>query len=713
MDIQDAARQCRSNGWSPIRLHGIVDGLCTCDNLACGSPGKHPIDVGWQNYEVPTFEGWSWNVGIKTGRAYGLFVVDVDSETSWQELTAKYGPVECYNVVRTSSGYHYYFSYPETGDWKSGASVLADGVDIRADGGYVVGPPSKHASGATYEWVKRGALQPPPQWVLDLINQKKNKRNKRQLPEAKPEMKPTVDRSVMIRRGVEYISRMPDSVEGSNGSLSLWNVAQSLVKGLLLTREEAFAIIQEHYNHEPRCKPEWDEDLVWHKIDEVIAKSTSEDGYLLTESNGTIAESQANKSRADIIRKMAPFSPDLWREPGGGMPLEWDGSVASICQILRSPDTGRVALGGRWPLQYDEMGMVPLIAGSPLEEVDIITTREQLQNQFKGSKGKTLNYAKNDVFDALVLVAMENKFNPLTDYLHSLSWDGVNRVDNVASIALGTGDELSAVLVKKFMIACVARALRPGCKVDTCLILTGPQGQLKSTFFKTLVGDKWFSDTFVDIKSKDAVMAMRNIWVIEWAELQSIIRSDSESVKAFLSSAVDRIRPPYERSVKVMPRYTVVVGTTNDDEFLTDSTGNRRMWVVRAPGELNNAWVSENRDQLWAEAMSLHARGKQWWLTEAEDNALRSVHSKYERSDEWESPLRDWALQHDEIVVAEFLALGLNKPVGTWTTADGRRVGAILRRMGYQKVRVRKSELGGCNKTVWEKSVVVPKGART
>jgi putative DNA primase/helicase len=146
---------------------------------------------------------------------------------------------------------------------------------------------------------------------------------------------------------------------------------------------------------------------------------------------------------------------------------------------------------------------------------------------------------------AVQTIAREHPFHPIRDYLNSLVWDGIERIDNWLTLYLGVGpsDYVSAV-GGKFLIGAVARVHRPGAKNDTCLILEGSQGALKSTALRTLAGDEFFSDDIADLGSKDSVLQTRGVWIIELAELDSMSKGEVSRVKAFMSRQVDRVRPP-------------------------------------------------------------------------------------------------------------------------------------------------------------------------
>ena len=172
-----------------------------------------------------------------------------------------------------------------------------------------------------------------------------------------------------------------------------------------------------------------------------------------------------------------------------------------------------------------------------------------------------------------------------------------------------------------------------------------------------------------------------------------------QAVKSFLTSCEDTFRPPYGSRMLKRPRHTVIVGTTNDDAFLADSTGSRRFWVVEVDAErIDLEKAAEWRDQLWAEALHAFVRGEQWWLTEEEERLREEENARHEESDPWEEKVVDWLFgkpkQGDHvhipvkdptfITTAEVLSDALRMEAGRWSKGEERRVGAILRRLGYR-----------------------------
>ncbi len=210
--------------------------------------------------------------------------------------------------------------------------------------------------------------------------------------------------------------------------------------------------------------------------------------------------------------------------------------------------------------------------------------------------------SKETMHRAVDRLAHENPYNPLTDWLDSLTWDGVPRLDTWLIHASEAEDSAYTRAVSRLMLtSAVARAYRPGIKFDSMVILEGPQGGFKSSLLR-LLGGEWTAEGMPPIKSsadKDVVSGMIGRWIIEIDELAGLRKSDVDILKGFLSRTVDRVRLPYERKSKNFKRRTVFVGTTNEGSYLRDMTGNRRFLPVYV-GIINLSKVPRN--QLWAEA---------------------------------------------------------------------------------------------------------------
>jgi putative DNA primase/helicase len=250
--------------------------------------------------------------------------------------------------------------------------------------------------------------------------------------------------------------------------------------------------------------------------------------------------------------------------------------------------------------------------------------------------------------DALLgVVSSERVYHPVKEYLDGLSWDGVERLDTLLIDYLGAEDTpYVRAVTRKTFVAAVARIYEPGIKFDSILVLNGPQGIGKSTFFARL-GREWYSDSLAisDMKDKTAAEKLQGYWILELGELAGIRKMDVETVKSFVTRTDDKYRHAYGVNVESHPRSCVIVGSTNSDGgFLRDITGNRRFWPVRVLGDGKyKPWDLIDVDQIWAEAIEWYRLGEELFL-------------KGELAEEAVSQQRD-AMEADdrEGLVAEYL----------------------------------------------------------
>lgn len=247
---------------------------------------------------------------------------------------------------------------------------------------------------------------------------------------------------------------------------------------------------------------------------------------------------------------------------------------------------------------------------------------------------------KDKINDAVQMVLARNKYHPVRDYLQSLTWDGVERLDTVLIryLEADNNDYVKAV-TRKWMCGAVKRVMEPGCKFDYMLLIQGDQEMGKSLFCQTIVKNQsWFSDSIQRLEGKDAFDALRGKWIIEIAELAAAKKSEQESQKQFLSAAADNYRPPYGKYNSEFKRQCVFYGTTNESEPLKDHTGGRRYWIVHSNKTQRDELpgLAEEVDQLWAEAVVRYKAGEKLWLDDDGINAYaRRVQAANTYQDEW------------------------------------------------------------------------------
>lgn len=227
----------------------------------------------------------------------------------------------------------------------------------------------------------------------------------------------------------------------------------------------------------------------------------------------------------------------------------------------------------------------------------IIQTKISILFPFFGTVNKQM------VFDAIVKVARDNSIDSAIDYLKSITWDNTARLDHWLAHTYGVpDDEYHRAVASNWLKGLVKRLVVPGSKFDYVLVLEGEQGAKKSSSLGVL-GGEWHVETAMSTDNKDFFMQFPGKAIIEFSEGETLSRTEVKRMKAIITMQKDRYRLPYARTTQDFPRRCVFAMTTNDNEYLKDETGNRR-WLPVATifPEANIEWLTENRDQLFAEA---------------------------------------------------------------------------------------------------------------
>ena len=226
--------------------------------------------------------------------------------------------------------------------------------------------------------------------------------------------------------------------------------------------------------------------------------------------------------------------------------------------------------------------------------------------------------------------------NVVQEFIEQEQWDGTPRVDNLFIKYLGAEDaDYSRMITRKSLVACVARAYKPGIKYDQITVLVGSQGIGKSSILRKLAGGgDLFMDSFtMDARSNKMQESVRGAWIIEIPELEGFYKQDMNVIKSFVSKQSDTYRPAYGREQIKVPRTCVFFATTNDGDFLRDSSGNRRFWILQcgepqAPlSELTPSEVA----QVWAEAKVIFDSGEErLYLNKEEGEELAKRQRDYD-----------------------------------------------------------------------------------
>lgn len=715
--------------------------------------GKAPLAKEWQRapYAPPAQvdEGWrsGCNLGVHTGLVAGaprsVVVVDLDSPAAlaWAQ---EHLPATPWRTL-TRKGEHWYYLHPGAGVvLPNKAKVGKLALDIRGDGGNVVVAPSTHPEGHVYAeadpWAA-GAELPTfdPAWFP--------------APPAPPPARPrsaprTADEAHTRRRAAAWLGRVQPAISGQGGHDQLWDAAVGLCRGFGLAEGDALELLRLDYN--PRCVPPWSDRELEHKVRGAAAAHSVPEGYLRdadrpgwTAPRGSyrsaapppppmdevpldVREQDAPGEAADLEEALpapgedeAPRRPA--RRPEPQLPPDWTESL--IWEGGRNPKLRRclanaVTIFGRAPewagiLAYNEFReQVEAVAPPPWGEDERSTgghaagpwaDEDDIRATAWLERAHGLSLGRDTVAAAIRLAAeRQRRFHPVREYLQGLRWDGEERLDLLFpwyfdAEAPGQPSPYLRLVSKWWTVSAVARIMDPGCKADSMVILEGKQGARKSSALCALAGRlEWFADSTVPLENKDAFEVLRGKWIIEFAELDSWRRADHNRLKNFLSSRQDTYRAAYARTAADHRRQCIFAGSTNEHDYLQDSTGGRRFWPV-ACGAIRLEELQRDRDQLWAEAVHLHRAGHRWWPgTDKETELCTAQQVGRYHGDEWEPKVALWLRDLAPVDLKAIKATGgltcgvvleraLGIPAERWTKAHETRMGIILRHLGYER----------------------------
>ena len=346
---------------------------------------------------------------------------------------------------------------------------------------------------------------------------------------------------------------------------------------------------------------------------------------------------------------------------------------------------------------YDEFHDRMLVGGHPIQQwageltdaVNVVL-RQAIIDRFEFDPGK------DNIADAATELCLEHRFDPVLDYLDGLDWDGTPRLGTWVVKYLGAADTpLNRAMGELALVAGVRRVRNPGCKFDHILTLEGGEGTMKSTSIVTLAGVENFSDqTILTQSDKEQQELVRGVWLFEIADLAGMKRAEVEKIKAFATRTHDRARPAYGRRRVDAPRRCIFVGTTNEDEYLQSQTGNRRIWPLKTgiTGPIDIDALRRDRDQLWAEAAEVEAKGAPLVLPKELWEEASTVQDQRRLHDLWDDILADvqgtlYPAEHggtEEWIKAQELLVRLAISTDRATTDVFKRLKRVMQRLGWR-----------------------------
>jgi predicted P-loop ATPase len=322
-------------------------------------------------------------------------------------------------------------------------------------------------------------------------------------------------------------------------------------------------------------------------------------------------------------------------------------------------------------------------------------------------------FSTNLIHEACMRVGNLHACNPPREWMNSLVWDGVDRLDTVLVRYMGAQDnDYVRAVTRKWFCQGVARMLKPGCQADHMLVLEGLEGKKKSTFYRVISKGFFTDDLYIGLESKELVERTRRAWIVEVQEMITKSNADTKHTKAFISRRAETVRMAYGRNATTYPRHFILGGSTNEDVYLGGVTGNRRVWPVKGNGkQIDIVALEMEVDQIWAEA-------KEMWVVFNEPlylenkKTLRIAEAQQEartEDDSWGGTVSEWLKQEvhknylnssagsaddfsddetkkprDRVCIPEVWVECLKQDIGRLTPRDARRIGDILKRAGWK-----------------------------
>lgn len=560
--------------------------------------------------------------GLPTGPRNGFWVLDLDAKpgatsglASFDAFAAGRG-VSTYTVRTPGGGYHLYFAWSEGRNIGNPIGILP-GVDVRGDGGYV-------CAGGEYTVAVDGPIYPAPEWLLEIVTSRSDAAAQVKGEAAHAITPEHPEWAARIAMAQKYIAGEPPCIEGEGQSEK-----QTFKMGLRLSRtyelpvETSMPLLADYI---ARAQPSG---YIADKMRRSLIRA-AEEGQGPT---GTFARSFLSGAQPGKIP--APVEGGEWRrkhDPNHKYTVDLQAEVAGALQKTNSLDpkaltatfAGPGALGGVWTgvWQYDSFRRRTVAVNPPFKlDADIARGGPGISKRDLASVAVWISCnggkaTKEQIADAIDVAARHAEHHPVRDYLAALpamtEAEGRVYYDGIAGRLWGATEErsdLESGHLMRLAIAAVRRIKVPGTKVDTMLVLAGEQGFRKSLLCAHLFGD-FFLDQLPPISSgrgHEASIAIEGRWGVEIAEMNALAHAHESAKKEFLTRCTDKYRPVFGIAMQEVPRQCVFVGTTNDDDFLTDPTGDTRYDIcdIRQPIDL----ASLDRDAFWAAAVALEAAG--------------------------------------------------------------------------------------------------------
>jgi predicted P-loop ATPase len=289
---------------------------------------------------------------------------------------------------------------------------------------------------------------------------------------------------------------------------------------------------------------------------------------------------------------------------------------------------------------------------------------------------------RSNVMDYVQVIASDNAYSPVREWIHSKPWDGESRLQSFFDTVKVVADypvDFKETLMRRWLLNAVACVYEDTHETHGVLVMTGPQGVGKTRWFSSLVPRNrgfLYNGALLDPADKDSVLTATSHWLVELGELDGNFRkADIARLKSFVSKDTDKVRRPYARTESEMPRRTVFGGSVNDTRYLVDDSGNRRWWTLHV--ESIDHGHSIDMQQLWAEVLALYRAGEQTWLTPDENRKLGELNGERFQSID---PLEELVLEAFDFESVQHDLPGFQSRPTQWLSAT-----SVLKALGINE----------------------------
>lgn len=621
-------------------------------------------------------------VGVPTGRKSGLFVIDFDAKngTTVEQLIDKLPEEldELEVLQQTRRGLHAFFKMdPDKPVLRNGTDVFWKGIDTRGEGGYIIVAPSEGYSlespltmaNDVPDWVyehsaaqvrsdreKDGSETQPPEIVIETLNMldPKNYQDYGRWTRLMLACFHSSEGNELVKQAFKVWSQQDEVQYNDQTEQQIdeqWEAAATDIDGIVTFKTLVHEVRQVHGAYIPDSVDPFDD------VDEIDDIQAVERAPRLDSTSRGIRPNFVNLS---IILSY----PHLMTRDNPLFEMFQYNQLSYKSEFIKDPPWATGCIGD----SFDDGHAVQMAT--------------YIGGRFRGDYTPEMLMKGVDSHAKIT-----NAYHPIQDYLNGLTWDGVPRLENwLIECAGAKNTPYIRTVSKKFIISAVARGLKPGSKVDTMLVLEGPQGIYKSSLIEELAGDWYRSPGVNNMASKESSLACLGAWICEIEEMESLKISNIGAVKKFITTRKDTLRFVYDRTYTDIDRGFVLVGTINpsgNNQYVHDVTGARRFWPITCNRKIRLDYIRENRDQIFAEGVARYVDGEQWWLDDPEEATAQLIQSQRISDHTWEDPIKDYvyygaAREYETITSQELYNNALGHPGVLTSSKDANHISRIM-----------------------------------